>query len=52
MSELQHYVACLDLTGKRVVLIGNSQQKVEALRAAGADVVVRDLSELLREDAP
>jgi siroheme synthase-like protein len=40
VSEPQHYVACLDLTGKRVVLVGDSVQKVAALRAAGADVVV------------
>lgn len=40
MSEKQHYVACLDLTGRRVVLIGESESKAEALRAAGADVVV------------
>jgi siroheme synthase-like protein len=40
VSDVQHYVACLDLTGRRVVVIGDSAQKVEALRAAGADVVV------------
>lgn len=40
MSEKQHYIACLDLTGRRVVLIGESESKAEALRAAGADVVV------------
>jgi precorrin-2 dehydrogenase / sirohydrochlorin ferrochelatase len=39
VSEPQHYVACLDLTGKRVVVIGDAPGKVEALRAAGADVV-------------
>jgi siroheme synthase-like protein len=39
-SEPQHYVACLDLTGRRVVVIGESEQKVAALRAAGADVLV------------
>lgn len=42
MSEQQHYVACLDLTGKRVLLVGESQQKVDALRAAGAEVLVTD----------
>ena len=43
MSEpAQHYVACLDLTGKRVLLVGDAPQKVEALRAAGADVLVTD----------
>ena len=36
----QHYVACLDLTGKRVLVVGESEQKVAALRAAGADVLV------------
>jgi siroheme synthase-like protein len=40
VSELHHYVACLDLTGRRVVVVGEAPQKVEALRAAGADVVV------------
>ncbi|HET8529075.1 MAG TPA: bifunctional precorrin-2 dehydrogenase/sirohydrochlorin ferrochelatase [Gaiellaceae bacterium] len=39
-SEPQHYVACLDLTGLRVVVVGHAPQKVAALRAAGADVVV------------
>jgi siroheme synthase-like protein len=43
VSEQQHYVACLDLTGRRVVVIGQAEQKVEALRAAGADVVVADV---------
>ena len=42
MSEHQHYVACLDLTGRRVVVIGRSEEKVKALRAAGADVVEVD----------
>jgi precorrin-2 dehydrogenase / sirohydrochlorin ferrochelatase len=36
----EHYIACLDLTGRRCVLIGEAPQKAEALRAAGADVVV------------
>ena len=41
MSEpAQHYVACLDLTGKRVLVVGDSRQKADALRAAGADVLV------------
>jgi siroheme synthase-like protein len=40
VSEQQHYVACLDLTGKRCVVIGDGERKAEALRAAGADVVV------------
>jgi siroheme synthase-like protein len=42
VSEPQHYVACLDLTGRRCVVIGEAEQKVAALRAAGADVVVAD----------
>ena len=37
-----HYVTCLDLTGRRVLLVGRSQQKVRALEACGADVVVVD----------
>ena len=40
MSERQHYVACLDLTGKRCVVIGDGEAKAKALRAAGADVLV------------
>lgn len=40
MSELEHYVACLDLTGRRVVVVGDGEEKAKALRAAGADVVV------------
>ena len=39
-SEPQHYVACIDLSGKRVVVIGDARHKLEALRGAGADVVV------------
>jgi siroheme synthase-like protein len=39
-EQAGHYVACLDLTGKRVLVVGESQQKVDALRAAGADVLV------------
>lgn len=42
MSEQQHYVACIDLTGKRVVVIGDARHKLAALRAAGADVVVAE----------
>jgi siroheme synthase-like protein len=40
VSEQQHYVACLDLAGKRCVVIGGGEQKARALRAAGADVVI------------
>jgi siroheme synthase-like protein len=39
-SEPEHYVACLDLTGKRVVVVGDGEQKAEALRRGGADVLV------------
>jgi siroheme synthase-like protein len=38
----EHYVACLDLTGRRCVLIGDAPAKAAALRAAGADVVVAE----------
>jgi siroheme synthase-like protein len=37
-----HYVACLDLTGRRCLLVGRSEQKVHALEACGAEVVVVD----------
>ena len=40
MSEPQHYVACLDLTGRRCVVVGDGEHKAAALRAAGADVLV------------
>jgi siroheme synthase-like protein len=40
VSDAQHYVACLDLTGHRVLVVGDSAEKVAALEAAGADVVV------------
>jgi precorrin-2 dehydrogenase/sirohydrochlorin ferrochelatase len=42
VSEQQHYVACLDLTGKRCLVVGRSEQKVQALEAAGAEVLVVD----------
>ena len=41
-SEQKHYVACLDLTGRRVLVVGRSEQKVRALEACGAKVVVVD----------
>jgi len=44
-SVSEHYVACLDLTARRCVLIGDAPQKAEALRAAGADVVVAETYE-------
>jgi precorrin-2 dehydrogenase / sirohydrochlorin ferrochelatase len=40
VSEPEHYVACLDLTGRRVVVVGDGKAKAAALRAAGADVVI------------
>jgi len=38
----QHYVACLDLTGRRCLVVGQSEGKVRALEAAGAEVVSVD----------
>ena len=38
----QHYAAFFDLTGRRCVVIGRSEQKVAALQAAGANVVSAD----------
>jgi len=38
----QHYVACLDLTGRRCLVVGRSESKVRALEAAGAEVVSVD----------
>ena len=40
---MQHYVACLDLTGKRCLVVGAgtiADEKASGLRAAGADVAV------------
>jgi precorrin-2 dehydrogenase / sirohydrochlorin ferrochelatase len=37
-----HYVACLDLTGCRVLVVGRSDAKVAELEACGAEVVVVD----------
>jgi precorrin-2 dehydrogenase/sirohydrochlorin ferrochelatase len=42
VSEQQHYVACLDLTGRRCLVVGHSEQKVRALEACGAEVDVVD----------
>jgi siroheme synthase-like protein len=39
---MEGYVACLDLSGRRCVVIGRSEQKVAALEACGAEVVVAD----------
>lgn len=38
----QHYVACLDLTGRPVLLVGRAERKVRALEASGAVVTVVD----------
>ena len=35
-----HYVACLDLAGRRVLLVGDSPSKVRALEECGAEVEV------------
>lgn len=35
-----HYVACLDLTGRRVLLVGDSPAKAHALEECGAEVHV------------
>jgi len=43
VSEKRHYVACIDLEGRRVLVIGTgkmAEEKVDGLRAVGADVVV------------
>jgi precorrin-2 dehydrogenase len=37
-----HYVACLDLSGRRVLLVGRSDAKQGALEACGAQVTVVD----------
>jgi len=42
VSEQQHYVACLDLTGKCCLVVGRAEHKVRALEAAGAEVLVVD----------
>ena len=48
MSEQQHYVACLDLAGKRCLVIGEgaiADEKTAALAACGAEVVVAETYE-------
>ncbi|MDE3189707.1 MAG: bifunctional precorrin-2 dehydrogenase/sirohydrochlorin ferrochelatase [Acidobacteriota bacterium] len=43
MSDAAHYVACLDLTGRRCLVVGSgamAREKAEALRASGAEVEV------------
>jgi precorrin-2 dehydrogenase / sirohydrochlorin ferrochelatase len=48
----QHYASFLNLEGRRCVVVGRSEQKVAALEAAGADVVVVDEHEpALLDDA-
>jgi siroheme synthase-like protein len=42
VSEHDHYIACLNLTGRRVLVVGRSEHKVAALEACGAAVVVVD----------
>jgi precorrin-2 dehydrogenase / sirohydrochlorin ferrochelatase len=39
---MQPYVACLDLTGLRCLVVGHSEEKVRALEACGAEVVTVD----------
>jgi precorrin-2 dehydrogenase / sirohydrochlorin ferrochelatase len=39
---MQHYASFLNLDGRRCVVVGRSDQKVAALRACGADVVMAD----------
>lgn len=46
MSDtVQHYVACLDLTGRRCLVVGRAPSKVRALEASGAEVVIADTYE-------
>ena len=48
MSEAQHYVACLDLAGKRCLVVGAgpmADEKVAGLEACGADVAVAETYE-------
>jgi siroheme synthase-like protein len=43
MAEQWQYVACLDLTGRRCLVVGSgalAEEKAAGLRAGGADVVV------------
>lgn len=40
MSDTVHYVACLDLTGRSVLVVGRSDAKVRALEECGAEVSV------------
>jgi precorrin-2 dehydrogenase / sirohydrochlorin ferrochelatase len=45
VSEKHHYVACLDLEGRRTLVVGKgamAQEKVDGLRAAGASVVLAE----------
>jgi len=43
MAEQLHYVACLDLEGRRCLVVGSgamAREKVDGLRVTGADVTV------------
>ena len=42
MSDTVHYVACLDLTGRKVLVVGRLDAKVHALESCGAEVTVVD----------
>ena len=42
MSDHDHYIACLNLTGRRVLMVGRADHKMRALEACGAEVVVVD----------
>jgi precorrin-2 dehydrogenase len=42
VSDTVHYVACLDLTGRSVLVVGRSDAKVRALETCGAAVAVVD----------
>jgi precorrin-2 dehydrogenase/sirohydrochlorin ferrochelatase len=48
VSESQHYVACLDLAGRRCLVVGTgpiADEKVAGLEACGAEVVVAETYE-------
>ena len=48
MSEPQHYVACLDLAGRRCLVIGEgaiADEKIAGLEACGAEVIVAETYE-------
>jgi precorrin-2 dehydrogenase / sirohydrochlorin ferrochelatase len=48
VSDAPHYVACLDLTGRRCLVVGSgpiADEKVEGLHACGAEVLVAETYE-------